>query len=130
MRFASTLAVLALITTPALAQQSGGMQGMDHSQMGGMNGGDMSKMMAGNPYGQAEMDMHQKMMAAKQGDAAEMWTRKMIEHHRGAIAMSQIVLRESPDAKTRQMAQKSIAEQNKSIGELQAMLRSMGKRPQ
>ena len=127
MRFAPTLAALALITTPALAQQSGGMQGMDHSKMGGMNGGDMSKMMAGNPYGQAEMDMHHKMMAAKQGDAAEMWTRKMIEHHRGAVAMSQIVLRESPDAKTRQMAQKSIAEQNKSIGELQAMLRSMGK---
>ena len=38
--------------------------------------------------------------------------------------------REAPDAKTRQMAQKSIAEQNKSIGELQAMLRSMSKRPQ
>ena len=34
--------------------------------------GDMAGMMAGNPYGQAEMDMHQKMMAAKQGDAAEM----------------------------------------------------------
>ena len=28
------------------------------------------------------------------------------------------------------LAQKSIAEQNKSIGELQAMLRSMSKRPQ
>lgn len=53
-----------LAATPALAQQ-GGMQGMDHSQMGGMNHADMGKMMAGNPYAQAEMDMHQKMMAAK-----------------------------------------------------------------
>ena len=57
-----------------------------------MNHDDMAGMMAGNPDGQAEMDMHQKMMAAKQGDASEMWTRKMIEHHRGGIAMSRIVL--------------------------------------
>ena len=78
MRFAPTFAALALLATPALAQQSGGMQGMNHGQMAGMNHDDMAGMMAGNPYGQAEMDMHQKMMAAKQGDAAEMWTRKMI----------------------------------------------------
>ena len=130
MRFASTLAVLAMITTPALAQQSGGMQGMDHSQMGGMNGGDMSKMMAGNPYGQAEMDMHQKMMAAKQGDAAEMWTRKMIEHHRGAIAMSRVAVRDAKDAQTRQMAQMTITKQEKDIAELQAWLSKHGKRSQ
>lgn len=130
MRFASTLAVLALITTPALAQQSGGMQGMDHSQMGGMSGGDMSKMMAGNPYGQAEMDMHQKMMAAKQGDAAEMWTRKMIEHHRGAIAMSRVAVRDAKDAQTRQMAQMTITKQEKDIAELQAWLSKHGKRSQ
>ena len=130
MRLAPTLAVLALITTPALAQQSGGMQGMDHSQMGGMNGGDMSKMMAGNPYGQAEMDMHQKMMAAKQGDAAEMWTRKMIEHHRGAIAMSRVAVRDAKDAQTRQMAQMTITKQEKDIAELQAWLSKHGKRSQ
>jgi uncharacterized protein (DUF305 family) len=130
MRFAPTLAALALITTPALAQQSGGMQGMAHSQMGGMKGADMSKMMAGNPYGQAEMDMHQKMMAAKQGDAAEMWTRKMIEHHRGAVAMSRVALRVANDAETKRMAQMGIAEQEKSIAELQGWLSKHGKRPQ
>ena len=103
---------------------------MDHSQMGGMNGGDMSKMMAGNPYGQAEMDMHQKMMAAKQGDAAEMWTRKMIEHHRGAIAMSRVAVRDAKDAQTRQMAQMTITKQEKDIAELQAWLSKHGKRSQ
>jgi uncharacterized protein YdeI (BOF family) len=51
MRFAPTLAALALIATPALAQQGGGMQGMDHGSMQGMNHDDMSRMMAGNPYG-------------------------------------------------------------------------------
>ena len=130
MRFAPTLAALALIATPALAQQGGGMQGMDHGSMQGMNHDDMSKMMAGNPYGQAEMDMHQKMMAAKQGDAAEMWTRKMIEHHRGAIAMSRVAVREASDAETKRMAQMTITKQEKDIAELQAWLRKHGKRPQ
>lgn len=118
-----------LAATPALAQQ-GGMQGMDHSQMGGMNHADMGKMMSGNPYAQAEMDMHQKMMAAKEGDAAEMWTRKMIEHHRGAIAMSRVAVRDAKDAQTREMAQMTITKQEKDIAELQALLRKHGKRPQ
>lgn len=112
------LALAAMSASPALAQQQ--MQGMNHDNMLGMN----------TPFMPAEMAMHEKMMKAKGANASETWVRKMIEHHRGAIAMSQIVLRQAPDAKTRQMAQKSIAEQNTSIGELQAILRSMGKRPQ
>ena len=130
MRFAPTFAALALLATPALAQQSGGMQGMNHGQMAGMNHDDMAGMMAGNPYGQAEMDMHQKMMAAKQGDAAEMWTRKMIEHHRGAIAMSRVAVRDARDAETKRMAQMTITKQEKYIAELQAWLSKHGKRPQ
>ncbi|WP_242187646.1 DUF305 domain-containing protein [Sphingomonas sp. CARO-RG-8B-R24-01] len=122
-------AAFAILATPALAQQ-GGMQGMDHSQMKGMNHNDMATMMAGNPYGQAEMDMHQKMMAAKQGDPSEMWTRKMIEHHRGAITMSRVAVRDAKDAETRQMAQMTITKQEKDIAELQAWIRKHGKRPQ
>lgn len=129
MRFAPIFAALAVIATPALAQQSG-MQGMDHGQMAGMNHDDMAKMMAGNPYAQSEMDMHQKMMAAKQGDAAEMWTRKMIEHHRGAVAMSRVAVRDAKDAETRQMAQMTITKQEKDIAELQNWLRKHGKRSQ
>ncbi|OUC57092.1 DUF305 domain-containing protein [Sphingobium sp. GW456-12-10-14-TSB1] len=119
--------LLLLAAGPVLAQEA--MHGMDHGKMGHSDTG-MMKPTPANPYPRAEMEMHRKMMSAVGTDATETWARKMIEHHRGAIAMSQIVLRQAPDAKTRQMAQKSIAEQNKSIGELQAMLRSMGKRPQ
>ena len=129
MRTLLILSAVTLAATPALAQQ-GGMQGMDHSRMGGMNHADMGKMMAGNPYAQSEMDMHQKMMAAKEGDAAEMWTRKMIEHHRGAIAMSRVAVRDAKDAQTREMAQMTITKQEKDIAELQAWLRKHGKRPQ
>ena len=129
MRLIPMFAAFAILATPAVAQQ-GGMQGMDHSQMKGMNHADMATMMAGNPYGQAEMDMHQKMMAAKQGDPSEMWTRKMIEHHRGAITMSRVAVRDAKDAETRQMAQMTITKQEKDIAELQAWLRKHGKRPQ
>lgn len=111
---------------PALAQTSG-TQGMGH---GTMPGTDHSKMMndPGNPYGPAEMDMHMKMMAAKQGDASEMWTRKMIEHHRGAIAMARVAQREAKDADTRQMAAMTITMQEKDVAELQGWLRKRGKR--
>ena len=116
------LATLALLATPALAQQAG-HQGMNHQGM------DHSKMMqptAANPYGPAEMDMHQKMMAAKGADAGETWIRKMIEHHRGAVAMSQIALRSSQNAEVRGEAQKAITSQNREIATLNAMLRKMG----
>jgi uncharacterized protein (DUF305 family) len=129
MRALMMIAALALIATPALARQ-GGMQGMDH---GGMAGMDHSKMMMkdpGNPYAPAEMDMHMRMMAAKEGDVSEMWTRKMIEHHRGAVAMSRIALRDAKDPDTRRMAQMAITKQEKDIAEMEDWLRKHGKRPQ
>lgn len=129
MRITMMLSGLALIATPALAQQ-GGMQG--HHNMPGMNHSQMEMMQPtpANPYPPAEMDMHQKMMAALGADATETWVRKMVEHHRGGIAMSQIALRGTKDAKVRQMATKSIAEQTREVGELNAWLRAQGKRAQ
>lgn len=119
----ASLAVAALLATPALAQSSGmqSMGGMDMSMM---------KPTPANPYPPAEMDMHKKMMSATGADATETWVRKMVEHHRGAIAMSRIVLRDTKDAKIRAMATKVIAEQTREVGELDAWLRSHSKRPQ
>ena len=115
--------IAGLLATPAIAQ----MQGMDHSKM------DMRQNMnptPANPYPPAEMEMHQKMMSAMGGDATETWVRKMIEHHRGAIAMSRIVLRDSKDAQVRMMANKAITEQTRGVGELQGWLRAHHKRAQ
>ncbi|RZM08032.1 MAG: DUF305 domain-containing protein, partial [Sphingomonas sp.] len=53
-----------------------------------------------------------------------------IEHHRGAITMSRVAVRDAKDAETRQMAQMTITKQEKDIAELQAWLRKHGKRPQ
>ena len=137
MKTITTIGMLAaaLAASPLAAQSS--MAGMDHSQMQGMDhskmqGMDHSKMMndPSNPYAASEMDMHQKMMAAKQGDASEMWTRKMIEHHRGAVTMSRVALRDAKDADTKRMAQMTITKQEKDIAELQGWIKSHGKRAQ
>ena len=131
MKFA-VLFLVATLATPALAQQAN-HQGMNHGNMGGMNHGNMGGMnhampaTAANPYGPSEMKMHQKMMSANGADAGETWTRKMIEHHRGAVEMSQLALRNTQNPEVRREAQKAIASQNREIATLNGMLRKMGK---
>lgn len=91
---------------------------------------ELQKMVAtGNPnatsaqlYEAGEMQMHQAMMAAKGATIDETWMRKMIEHHRGAVAMSDVVLGQNPPAPVRAMAQKTKADQTKEIAHLEAML--------
>ena len=75
------------------------------------------------PFRPAMMRMHETMMAAKGGDAAETWARKMAEHHRGAIEMSNIVLQNGATGEVREMAQKTVREQTKDIEDLQKLLR-------
>ena len=103
---------------------------MDHSKMGGMDHSKMMQNTAANPYAQSEMKMHQAMMNAMGANAAETWTRKMIEHHRGAIEMSRIGLTQAIDKSTRDMATKTMAMQDKEVAELQAWLKRNGKKPQ
>lgn len=113
------LGALALCSAPVLAQTSSSPQQM------------MQKMHdPRNPYGSAEMKMHERMVNVPLTDASEIWARKMIEHHRGAVDMSRIVLERTRDAEIRRMAQKSITEQQKDINELNRWLQRHGKRRQ
>jgi uncharacterized protein (DUF305 family) len=118
-------AAISIHGAPLLAQTSGhqGKQGM-------MQHGMMMKNTPANPYAEAEMRMSHKMMEAAGSDATETWMRKMIEHHRGAIEMSKILLAKSSDAQAKAQAQKAITEQERSIAELQDWLKRQGKRPQ
>lgn len=71
------------------------------------------------PYSDAERQMQQAMMQATGADASETFARKMIEHHRGGIAMSEVLMRQNPDAKLREMAEKTMTMQRQEIGELE-----------
>ena len=131
------LASLAVMLTASACgqQQDGSAQAPTETGMKGEAGGDTamkSEMKAdpSNPYMASETDMHDKMMAAKGADAAEMWTRKMIEHHKGALSMSAVALKETDDAMVREMAQKTIDMQTKEIADLQKMLTDDGKAAQ
>ena len=126
MKMIATMTAALLAASPALAQQAG-HQGMNHQ---GMNHAGMMQPTAADPYGPDMMKMHERMMAAKGADAGETWIRQMIEHHRGAIAMSRVALRNTKNVETRQMAQMTITTQEKDIAELQNWLRKNGKRPQ
>jgi uncharacterized protein (DUF305 family) len=105
----------------------GKMEGMDHAKMGGM--GEMMKNTPANPYAEAGMAMHHKMMVVG-SDASETWVRQMIEHHRGAVAMSQIADAQAKDKDVRAMAQKDITMQEKDIATLQSWLKRNGKAAQ
>jgi len=98
-------------------------------KMAGMNKMGMMKNTPANPYAEAGMEMHHKMMVTG-ADASETWTRQMIEHHRGAIAMSKIAVAKASDKDTREMAQKSIAMQEKDVADLQSWLKRHGKSAQ
>lgn len=85
---------------------------------------DMNAMTAdaNNPFAQSEMAMDQAMMAAVGVNPADSWVRKMIEHHRGAVEMSRIVLAQSPTAEVAAMAEMTIANQGKEITALEKLV--------
>lgn len=75
--------------------------------------------MPSGPFAQAEMQMNERMMAAVGANASETWARKMIEHHRGAISMSQILIDQGGDQRLVDMARETITKQQREIGELE-----------
>lgn len=73
-------------------------------------------------YRPAMMDMHEKMMAAKGADASETFMRKMLEHHRGAVVMSDVALQNGVTGALRQQIQKTRDENQKEAEMVEAML--------
>lgn len=78
------------------------------------------------PYQAAEKQMHEAMMEAKGSDSSHTFVRKMIPHHQGAIAMSQIVLAQGKDERVAAIARRIIADQEAELGELRAILSGAG----
>ena len=74
------------------------------------------------PYRSVGTTMHQTMMAATGTDISETYLRKMLEHHRGAVALSEIVIARGSDPKVRAAAEKTKAVQTKEVAMIEAML--------
>lgn len=85
---------------------------------------DANAMMAdpANPYGEAEMQMKERMAAALGANPSETWLRKMIEHHRGAIAMTEVLEAQGGDPQVLEKARMSADKQRKEISELERLL--------
>lgn len=120
-------ALLLALTAAACAEQKDNTAQAQPQSQPNMEMSAKAQADPSNPYMPAETAMHDKMMAAKGADAGETWTRKMIEHHRGALTMSEVALKESDDPMVRQMAKKTIDMQTKDIADLNKMLTDNGK---
>jgi uncharacterized protein (DUF305 family) len=73
-------------------------------------------------YRPAMMDMHEKMMAAKGADVSETFMRKMLEHHKGAVAMSDVALQNGVTGALRTQIQKTRDDNLKDAEMIEAML--------
>jgi uncharacterized protein (DUF305 family) len=89
---------------------------------GGISGGSGEA----NPYREAEQQMHQQMMATSGASLTETWARKMIAHHRGAVAMSEILIRQGGDPEVVALARRVVTDQRREAEHLEAMLRGEG----
>ena len=96
--------------------------------------GALEKLVAtGNPdpasaalYQPAQAAMHNAMMAATGSDISDTWVRKMLEHHKGAIAMSDIGLANGATGAVRTQIEKTKADQQKEIDHIEGMLSGQG----
>lgn len=73
-------------------------------------------------YQPAQMAMHNAMMSAQGSDVSDTWVRKMLEHHKGAVAMSDVALANGATGAVRAQIEKTKADQQKDIEHIEGML--------
>ena len=78
---------------------------------------------SGGLYRASMTQMHDAMMAAKGADVSEAFLRKMLEHHRGGVTMSDVALQNGVSGVLRQQVQKTRDDQQKEAQMVEAMLR-------
>ena len=74
-------------------------------------------------YEAAMTEMHGEMMAASGATPSETYLAKMLAHHRGAVAMSDIALANGASGAVRAQIEETRAEQLKEVAMVEAMLR-------
>jgi uncharacterized protein (DUF305 family) len=71
-------------------------------------------------FAASEAEMHRRMGTASGETLEEAYIAKMVEHHRGAVAMADVALAQSRDPEIRRMAQAVKDTQTREIAEMQA----------
>ena len=97
----------------AATVQEGVVSAPAHAGSHGATPGDQA-------FAASEAAMHTGMARASGETVDEAYIAKMIEHHRGAVAMAEVALRESRDPEVRRMAQIVVDTQTREIAEMQA----------
>lgn len=119
--------VLALDPTPAvrrMAQVTIDRQSAEIEQLRALVREGQPNQAAAQLYLAADNEMMRRMMAASGATPSEAWIRKMIEHHRGAVTMSDTVLGQDPPAEVRRLAEQTKVDQTREIAELERMLQA------
>lgn len=110
---------MALVTAAALSACGESSEPTEDAETQAIAGAEADP---NNPFGQSEAEMNQRMMAAVGADVSDTWVKQMIEHHRGAIAMSETMLQQNPSEHVRHMAEESIRKQGAEIEELEKLV--------
>jgi uncharacterized protein (DUF305 family) len=97
----------------AATVQEGVVSAPTHAVSHGATPGDQA-------FAASEAAMHADMAKASGETVDEAYIAKMIEHHRGAVAMAEVALRESRDPEVRRMAQVVVDTQTREIAEMRA----------
>lgn len=97
-------------------------QGAEIEELRGMVREGAANPASAELYEQANREMHESMMAASGATPSETYLRKMIEHHRGAVAMSDIALANGAQGAVRAQIVETRAEQQAEIEMVEAML--------
>ena len=97
----------------AATVQEGVVSAPAHAGSHGATPGDQA-------FAASEAAMHTGMARASGETVDEAYIAKMIEHHRGAVAMAEVALRESRDPEVRRMAQIVVDTQTREIAEMRA----------
>jgi len=125
MRSAFAVSLLAMAAACGGASSTGN-QSASSTNMQEPMGNRSAQAMPSGPFSQAEMQMHERMTAATGANASETWARKMIAHHRGAVDMSEVLIRQGGNPQVVAMARRTAEDQRREIAHLEAMLRGEG----
>ena len=109
--------------TTTTTTTTGDMAGMDHSKMA-------DGAASASPLVASMNDMMAKMDALKmKGNVDHDFTHHMLEHHKGAVAMADIELRDGKDATMRALATQIKADQLREIGEMEPIAERLDNAP-